>query len=434
MTRPMQPTRNPAIAGLSQRGGAQRVEPGAEAVEVADVEEADEAAGEPDQRVPGELCGVAEGERGLGPEDGGEPLDGTEDRVGDDRGDERRDERVRLDIVAVEELGPEDGAAERRAEDRPDTGGHAHRDRDPRIACVEVERPAEEGPEPRADLGGRPLAAARSARSDRDRRGDQLHQRDAAPDAARVVVEGGDRRVGAVALGLRGEAVDDDPRDQAAQGDHEGERPGPGKARDRGAAFAGGRRGRVAAQEAEEEVGRQLEGRVEGDRPDSADDADERTEDDPLAEVVRSAQAAPDRTKAGVELSGERRHANRSSPAAIARSPLLMSSRSESGQPRGDLAQGCAPMGKDRLADRPSAVGQPGSRGAPVQLVDGQGRQPAPFESAKQAARRRQRDADPRRDLADPRPIRRPRPARARHATAETSARSPCPPAPRRGS
>ena len=69
MTRPMQPTRNPPIAGLSQRGGAQLVEPGAEAVEVADVEEPDEAAGDPDQRIPGELCRVAEGERGLGPED-----------------------------------------------------------------------------------------------------------------------------------------------------------------------------------------------------------------------------------------------------------------------------------------------------------------------------------------------------------------------------
>ena len=172
------------------------------------------------------------------------------------------------------------------------------------------------------------------------------------------------------------------------------------------AAFAGGRRRRVAAQEAEEEVGRQLEGGVERDRPETADDADQRTEDDPLAEVVRSPQAAPDRTKAGVELWGERRHANCSSPAAIARSPVLDAQLLGSGQPRGDLAQGRAPMGKDRLADRPAAVGQPGSRGAPVQLVDGQGRQPAPFESAKQAARRRQRDADPRRDLADPRPVR----------------------------
>ena len=55
----MQPTMNPAIAGLSQRGDDQPMEPGAEAVEVADVEEADHAAGEADERIPAELRRVA---------------------------------------------------------------------------------------------------------------------------------------------------------------------------------------------------------------------------------------------------------------------------------------------------------------------------------------------------------------------------------------
>ena len=81
---------------------------------------------------------------------------------------------------------------------------------------------------------------------------------------------------------------------------------GSGEARDRGAALAGGRRRRVAAEEAEEELRRQLEGGVERDRPEAADDADQRAEDDPLAEVARAPDAAPDRTQAGVELWGER--------------------------------------------------------------------------------------------------------------------------------
>jgi len=63
-------------------------------------------------------------------------------------------------------------------------------------------------------------------------------------------------------------------------------------------------------------------------------------------------------------------------------------------QSRGDLAQDRTPMGEDRLAGRAAALGQPGPRGAPVELIDGQGRQPAALETTKQAARRRQRDAD----------------------------------------
>ena len=58
---------------------------------------------------------------------------------------------------------PQNGAAERRPEDGPDAGRHAHRDGDPRITRVEIEDTPEEGAEAGADLGGRPLASARSA-------------------------------------------------------------------------------------------------------------------------------------------------------------------------------------------------------------------------------------------------------------------------------
>ena len=185
-------------------------------------------------------AGLLNPNAGLGPKIGLNPSTDAEDRVGDDRGDERRDERLRLDVVAIQELGAEDGAAERRPEDRPDAGRHPDRDRDPRIARVEVEQAPEVGPEPGADLGGRTLAPAGPARSDRDGRGDQLDERDPAADAARMVVVGGDRRIRAVALRLGREAEDDDARDQATQGDDERERPRPGSVGDRRPALAGG--------------------------------------------------------------------------------------------------------------------------------------------------------------------------------------------------
>ena len=134
-------------------------------------------------------AGLREPEPGLGAEDRGEALDRAEDRVGDDRRDERGDQRVRLDVVAVEELGPEDGAAERRPEDRADAGGHADRDRDPRITRVEVQQLGRgNDPNPALIWAVGSLATARAAGADGDGRGDELDERDAAPDAARAVV------------------------------------------------------------------------------------------------------------------------------------------------------------------------------------------------------------------------------------------------------
>ena len=205
-TRPRQPTARPAIAGRTARGIDQRRNQRGQAVEAADVQAADDARREPDQRVVGELPGIREPGPGDPAEDRREADDGAEDRERDDRGDEGRHERVRLDVLAVRDLDRQHGTAERGPEDRADPGAHARADGDPRIAGVEVQDAGEERAEPGADLGGRAFPTAGAARADRDRRGDELDERDPGADPTRAVVERRDRGVGAVALGLGREA------------------------------------------------------------------------------------------------------------------------------------------------------------------------------------------------------------------------------------
>ena len=75
-------------------------------------------------------------------------------------------------------LGSENGASQRRAEDRADARTDADGDRDPRVGRGEVELTGQQRSEPGADLGGGPLTSRRSARSDRDRGRDDLDERD----------------------------------------------------------------------------------------------------------------------------------------------------------------------------------------------------------------------------------------------------------------
>ena len=302
-----------------------------EPVEVVDVQQPDGAARQADQRVPRELSRVVEAELCLCPKDGAEALDRPEDRVGDDRCDERWDQDLRLDVVAVEQLRAEDGPAQWRPEDRTDPCRHPDCDGDTGIAGVKVQQPTEVGPESCADLGRRPLAPARSPRADRDGRREQLDDRDTTPDPARMVVIGGDRRICAMAFRLRCEAEHENARDEPTESDHEGERPRPRCIDDRRATLAGGRGWRIAGQHPQEEAGRQFERGIEGDGPDPADDSDHRPEDHPLAEVGRRPDPSPQAPQEWLQPSGDRYdHAKRSSSAAIRRRPTARPSSSGS--------------------------------------------------------------------------------------------------------
>ena len=64
-------------------------------------------------------------------------------------------------------------------------------------------------------------------------------RRDPRADPAWVVVDGGDRGIGAVAFGLGGKAEHENPRDQAAGRHDQGQGPWPADVDDRRATFTG---------------------------------------------------------------------------------------------------------------------------------------------------------------------------------------------------
>ena len=66
-----------------------------------------------------------------------------------------REDGLGLEVVSVQDLCPQDGAAERGAEDRTDTRVPPGRDGDPRVGRRQVESAREHRREPRTDLRGR---------------------------------------------------------------------------------------------------------------------------------------------------------------------------------------------------------------------------------------------------------------------------------------
>ena len=91
---------------------------------------------------------------------GAKPSIGAVDREPDDRGDEAGDDRRRLEVVQVEDLGADEGASERRAEDGADAGADADGHGDARVVLAEGQGAREERGEAGADLGGGALAPA----------------------------------------------------------------------------------------------------------------------------------------------------------------------------------------------------------------------------------------------------------------------------------
>jgi hypothetical protein len=138
--------------------------------------------------------------------------DRRHDRVGHHAGQDRRDEPVRLEAVAVEDLDGQERGAQRRAEHRRDAGRHAGDQEDALLARADPEQPADRRAERAADLHGGPLAPAHAAGAERGDRGQRLDPDDPRADDAVLVVEGVDHRVAAAAARLRRQ-----PGHQAAQ-------------------------------------------------------------------------------------------------------------------------------------------------------------------------------------------------------------------------
>ena len=90
-----------------------------EAVEAARVEQPDEPAEDADQREPGQVRRRREIGRAVRSEQRAVALDPAEDRVADAGGDEARQQRGGVEVVAVEDLRRQHGAAQRGAEIAP---------------------------------------------------------------------------------------------------------------------------------------------------------------------------------------------------------------------------------------------------------------------------------------------------------------------------
>ena len=112
-----------------------------------------------------------------------------EDRVRDDAREDARDERVGLEVVAMQDLDGEERGAERRAKDGGHTGRGPGDEEDAALAIGDAEELPDERADRAAHLHRRPLAPAGAARAEREDRDDGLHERHALADEA--VLAGG---------------------------------------------------------------------------------------------------------------------------------------------------------------------------------------------------------------------------------------------------
>jgi hypothetical protein len=157
----------------------------------------------------------------------------------------------------------------------------------PTITYAALDRPqtkqvGQQGAETRPDLGDRPFTAPGSTGADRQGAGHNLHQRDARPDFSLAKMIGGDRCIGAVALGFRGKGVDDQPAQQPAHGRDDEQQPGMQRRIDRGKPrgerFAAGPHRMVTRQRSQGVILGNLRGNIEDDRPEPGDDTHQRGE------------------------------------------------------------------------------------------------------------------------------------------------------------
>ncbi len=197
-------------------------------------------------------------------------------RVGDDAGENAGDERVRLEVVAIEDLDGEERGAERGTEDGGQTGRDAGDEQDAPLALGDAEPLGDGGAERAADLHGRALATAGAAGAEREHRGHRLDPDDAPANDAAGVVKGVDHRVAAAAARLRRRGGDQ-ARAEGADGGHDHEEPPavvvPHLGRKHPLAVRAQRD--VAAQILEEEPLHDLEAEEEGRTDDAGAEADQ---------------------------------------------------------------------------------------------------------------------------------------------------------------
>ena len=250
---------HPARAGKSREEHLRALQP-------ARVEDAEQPAGHAQGEVVRQLLRVGEGESRRTAEDRRVVVPGAVDGEGYDRGDEREQDRVRLEVVAVEGLGGHHRAAQGSAEDGAHTRPHAGHQRPPALDRVQPQKVGYHRADASRDLRRRPLPPGSATAADRDGGGDQLHRNDAQAHAPATLVEGVDHLVGPGPLRLRRQRIDEDPRSERPQSHHDREHPDARRAGGFAAALAQGMGRRVARQLGEDVAGGEVDRLEEEDR------------------------------------------------------------------------------------------------------------------------------------------------------------------------
>ncbi len=153
------------------------------------------------------------------------PEEGDERRVADDAREHGRDERVGLEVVAVEHLYGEERRAERRAEHRGHAGGRAGHEQDAALAIGDAKRLPDVRADGAAHLHRRPLSPAGAAHAKREDGDDRLHEGDALAHDPAVLVKRLDDGVASSAERLGSEAHGDDPREERSDRGEDEQQP-----------------------------------------------------------------------------------------------------------------------------------------------------------------------------------------------------------------
>ena len=196
-----------------------------------------------------------------------------EHHVGGHRGEHARDQGVHLEVLAVEHLDRGDGTPKRRPEDGPESPGGPGQQQDAAVAGAQAELGADVRADPRADLGDRSLLPRATAGRERDHRGEPLDHGHARWHLPPPLVEGADHLVRTGTLGFGREAVDEQARDQPADGGEQEDQPGPRLGRGRSGEVDELLARRLHGRRSREDPEGQMRGRLEREKEDRGNQA-----------------------------------------------------------------------------------------------------------------------------------------------------------------
>ena len=178
------------------------------------------------QQIRPQLPGIRKGKIGRFKERlpaGKEP----EGAIGNDTGNRCGHDHFRLELRrAVEHFRGKQGAGQRGAEDRGNSGAHSRRHENAAVFAAEFQQVCQERSETGADLRDRPFAASRSAAADRQCTGYDFHQGHPRADLPLMIVVSGDDGIRPMALRLGGKGINQPAAEDASDRGNDEQEPG----------------------------------------------------------------------------------------------------------------------------------------------------------------------------------------------------------------